>query len=911
MALRLILEERGETKTFEFSDDRVTIGRTSDNGVRVKSAQSSRQHCAVLKTAEGYAVEDLKSRNGTLLNGETVKRRLLAIGDRIEIGDSIIHFQQRVEGGPSEPAKSPRKSDRARRKSDRVRRKTDRHRKAAASETPTFNLQNLVTGETITVAGFPFMIGSLDRNALVLPDAAPEHCMIVPADNGLFLVDLGSADGTTINGEPITREALQDGAVIGVGAARLKLTATGGGPDKPDKPKTSKPAKADVDEVSSLDDLDDEDDEPVKPSRAAKPKSDAAARRGSRRRRREPAAEPEPELADDGGLGAGLARIDARRFEASQPGWLVPAQGFAMVALLVAIIGGGTWIVMRLVERRAVDPSPEENLTANWSFEQPMAEGGKVPGWVIKAPDGVRVDRVKRSRFGRRALEVQVPKDATARVLSEKAIRLDVKRRPVALRARVDLEGKAIVGLAARWFDDRGGRLARSIVATTRDGGASALSGRLLPPESAATVTLEAFALGLSNSRVVFDRLEVEELDAKGSDATISADGLTVLTDTRGIARIRRSTRSAGEIMFATDISIGLLEADDFRRMPYGSQAAARLEKPATAKGRKIRTQGLLYDIRADKERRVSQTIELGRGLQVRWRFPVKQIDPGARVEVALHVPDLAALKPISLVDKAGQTSSLAKLFEKAAAGSIAVPDIRELAFGAGAEQISLRATAPVVLVARKESGGEFRLGLVFTVQPEDDGASSVGFALLPSSTVVRERIRVLFSEAARSRAAGDLGAALEAYQVLMRDYGFDQTTRERARALATELTGRARRLEGEIKQSIDDDAKLLHPVILESTEARVERLSKAFPGGAASSAAKEAVATLRARAEERKTKRLEARARELLKLGRRYQRERRLELARAAFETLVREFPKDFESVKAAQTTLRSLPEE
>ena len=67
--LQLILEEAGKLKAFGFDSNRITIGRTADNAVKIADALSSRHHCQIRLDGNDYLVEDLKSRNGTRLNG--------------------------------------------------------------------------------------------------------------------------------------------------------------------------------------------------------------------------------------------------------------------------------------------------------------------------------------------------------------------------------------------------------------------------------------------------------------------------------------------------------------------------------------------------------------------------------------------------------------------------------------------------------------------------------------------------------------------------------------------------------------------------------------------------------------------------------------------------------------------------
>ncbi len=67
--------------------ERVTIGRAPTNQVVVHDDRASRVHAEIHETAGGWAVRDLESRNGTLVEDEPfVGDRLLAPGDRVGIG---------------------------------------------------------------------------------------------------------------------------------------------------------------------------------------------------------------------------------------------------------------------------------------------------------------------------------------------------------------------------------------------------------------------------------------------------------------------------------------------------------------------------------------------------------------------------------------------------------------------------------------------------------------------------------------------------------------------------------------------------------------------------------------------------------------------------------------------------------
>lgn len=74
-------------------DSAYTLGRAPDNTISISDNSVSAHHARVLRTAEGFVLEDLQSRNGTYVNGEQVTdKRLLTDGDLIRLGKIIMTF---------------------------------------------------------------------------------------------------------------------------------------------------------------------------------------------------------------------------------------------------------------------------------------------------------------------------------------------------------------------------------------------------------------------------------------------------------------------------------------------------------------------------------------------------------------------------------------------------------------------------------------------------------------------------------------------------------------------------------------------------------------------------------------------------------------------------------------------------
>jgi serine phosphatase RsbU (regulator of sigma subunit) len=84
----------GKTVTIPLDRDRITLGRSSANELCYPDdAGLSRQHVAIERKEGQWQVEDLGSKNGTLLNGQRVERATpFRPGDRISAGHLTIEF---------------------------------------------------------------------------------------------------------------------------------------------------------------------------------------------------------------------------------------------------------------------------------------------------------------------------------------------------------------------------------------------------------------------------------------------------------------------------------------------------------------------------------------------------------------------------------------------------------------------------------------------------------------------------------------------------------------------------------------------------------------------------------------------------------------------------------------------------
>jgi ABC transport system ATP-binding/permease protein len=178
---------------YRLGSSTVTAGRAEDNTIRIDSERASRHHARFEASAEGYVVVDLDTRNGTYLNGERLRneRRLLTSGDTVTIAGAPIRFLTGKATVVAEPGPQIGKGP--------------------------------SPPQTISLLGDRLAIGRDSANDVVLddPNVSRFHAEVVSVPDGWELRDLGSRNGTRLNGSLIDRAVIEIGSEIGVGPFRL------------------------------------------------------------------------------------------------------------------------------------------------------------------------------------------------------------------------------------------------------------------------------------------------------------------------------------------------------------------------------------------------------------------------------------------------------------------------------------------------------------------------------------------------------------------------------------------------------------------------------------------------------------------------------------------------------------------
>src|SRR3954469_3814434 len=100
----VVNEKGGEQKRLEFDKPEVTIGRVQGNDIILPKGNVSKRHSRIVLKDGKFIIVDLKSTNGTYVNGRKITSPLVVKGsDKIYIGDFILSIEEMAAAGISPP----------------------------------------------------------------------------------------------------------------------------------------------------------------------------------------------------------------------------------------------------------------------------------------------------------------------------------------------------------------------------------------------------------------------------------------------------------------------------------------------------------------------------------------------------------------------------------------------------------------------------------------------------------------------------------------------------------------------------------------------------------------------------------------------------------------------------------------
>jgi Domain of unknown function (DUF4388)/FHA domain len=90
---RLTMLKEGHETSVPLTRDAHTLGRHRNNDIVISDPKVSSFHARIDRTLDGFSVTDLKSRNGTYVNGRRVETSRLKAGDEIRVGTARLVYK--------------------------------------------------------------------------------------------------------------------------------------------------------------------------------------------------------------------------------------------------------------------------------------------------------------------------------------------------------------------------------------------------------------------------------------------------------------------------------------------------------------------------------------------------------------------------------------------------------------------------------------------------------------------------------------------------------------------------------------------------------------------------------------------------------------------------------------------------
>ena len=177
----------------QFKEDQITIGSAADNSVQVDHPSVSSPHAMIRVNQGKYLLHDVGSTGGTWLNGNAITGEMLKDGSRITMGASELFFTPVGDAGQGGVLLV----------------------RSGGS-----------TGKSFPVGDGDVVIGRNPGDGGAQLDdttVSQRHAMVRPTADGCVLYDLGSANGTALDGEALTGTLLNNGDIIKLGEAELQF----------------------------------------------------------------------------------------------------------------------------------------------------------------------------------------------------------------------------------------------------------------------------------------------------------------------------------------------------------------------------------------------------------------------------------------------------------------------------------------------------------------------------------------------------------------------------------------------------------------------------------------------------------------------------------------------------------------
>lgn len=193
----------------------VTVGRSSDNTLKLVDPEISRHHCKIEWRDNSLFITDL-SMNGTLVNGQQFKCTEVHVGDKLTIGPWTLSIDSTIDAVPIRTIAKSASETRVIGFDARKKILTTRQVELAIQSPDQAPIRRRMTKEEIVIGHH----AACDV-AVADPFVSRRHCRIICEGDVLRLVDLSSTNGTFVSDTKVTETILPSSGSFRIGRSTV------------------------------------------------------------------------------------------------------------------------------------------------------------------------------------------------------------------------------------------------------------------------------------------------------------------------------------------------------------------------------------------------------------------------------------------------------------------------------------------------------------------------------------------------------------------------------------------------------------------------------------------------------------------------------------------------------------------
>ncbi len=104
MPTLFVIRGADQGSRFELTGPILRLGRDASNNVQLHDTEVSRHHAEIRLVGDDYTISDLGSSNGTFVNGQRTRQHVLASGDQVQLGSTLMLYTGPAEETPEDLA---------------------------------------------------------------------------------------------------------------------------------------------------------------------------------------------------------------------------------------------------------------------------------------------------------------------------------------------------------------------------------------------------------------------------------------------------------------------------------------------------------------------------------------------------------------------------------------------------------------------------------------------------------------------------------------------------------------------------------------------------------------------------------------------------------------------------------------